>query len=158
MKIAPTIEGGLKIEPENAQDWHVLRAITLDAKGEEYDLASDLGDLITDEKLSEDWRDFVVPDLRESFSDDLHHVNAAIEAADAFSKEREAAIWITREDAENWYSALNQARLALEETYRFGDETDIEIESLTQLKREGLFRNHFYCALQSFILEHVMIF
>ena len=156
MKIAPTIEGGLKINPETDGDWHVLRAITLDAKGDSYDLASELGDLISHEKLAADWQEIVVPDLREAFSDDLHHVSASIEAAAAFSNDKEAAIWITKEDAENWYSALNQARLALEESHGFGSEEDLDTESLGPLKREGLIRNHFYCALQSFILEHVM--
>jgi len=156
MKIAPTIEGGLKIEPESEEDWYVLRAICQDAKGGENDLASRMGDLITDEKISEDWNDIVVPDLRESFWDDLHHVSAEIDSAAAFAKHEEAAIWITQDDAPNWYSALNQARLALEEAHHFGNELEIEIEKFGPVQREAFFRNQFYCALQSFILERVM--
>ncbi len=120
MKIAPTIEGGLRIDPETKEDWHILRAIALDANGSDTDLADRLGDLIDDERISEDWRDVVVPDLRESFADDLHHIYAAIEAASAFHNGGESPVWITSEDAFTWYSALNQARLSLEEKYAFG--------------------------------------
>lgn len=154
MKIAPTIEGGLRIDPEAAEDWHILRAIVLDANGNDIDLAGRLGDLITDEKISEDWKDIVVPDLRESFSDDLHHIYAAIESAAAFPKGKESPIWITREDALNWYSALNQARLALEDKYKFGPEPEADPANLSPVRHEALLRNHFYCALQSFILRH----
>jgi hypothetical protein len=154
MKIAPTLEGGLRIDPETAEDWHILRAIILDANGHETDLASRLGGLVTDERIAEDWQDFVVPDLRESFTDDLHRIYAAIEAAAAFPKDGETPIWITREDALTWYSALNQARLALEEKYRFGQDPESDPANLSTVRHEALLRSHFYCALQSFILSH----
>ena len=60
MKVAPTIEGGLRINPENDMDWHLLRSIILDANASDHDLAARLGDLIYDEKISEDWQDIVV--------------------------------------------------------------------------------------------------
>jgi len=154
MKIAPTIEGGLRIDPESDEDWHVLRAIMLDANGMDIDLASRLGDLITDERLAEDWEENIVPDLRESFTDDLNHIYAAIETAAAFPQDDETPIWITRDDAFTWYSALNQARLALEEKYKFGPEPDTDPANLTPLRHEALVRSHFYCALQSFIIQH----
>ena len=96
MKVAPTIEGGLRIDPENEIDWHLLRSIILDASAATSDLAARLGDMISDEKISEDWQEIVVPDLRESFSDDLHHVYAAVETAAAFPNENETPIWISR--------------------------------------------------------------
>jgi len=156
MKIEPTVERGLRIDPETAEDWHILRAIILDANGNDADLASRLGDLITDEKIAEDWQDIIVPDLRESFSDDLHHIYAAIETAAAFPKDEESPIWITKDDAFNWYSALNQARLALEEKYKFGPDPEADPANHTPLRKEALMRNHFYCALQSFILRHAL--
>lgn len=154
MKIAPTMEGGLRIDPETDEDWHILRAIALDANGPETDLASRLGGEITDKKVSEDWQDIVVPDLRESFADDLHYIYAAIEAAAAFQDAEESPLWITREDAFTWYGGLNQARLALEEKYRFGPDPESDPANLTPLRHEALLRNHFYSALQSFILEN----
>lgn len=154
MNIAPTMEGGLRIVPETPEDWHILRSIILDANGHEIDLASRLGGLITEEKVAEDWQDIIVPDLRESFSDDLHQIYAAIEAAAAFSHGEESPIWITRADAFSWYSALNQARLAIEERYRFGDDPESDPGNLAPLRKEALLRSHFYCALQSFILKY----
>jgi hypothetical protein len=155
MKVAPTIEGGLRINPENDMDWHLLRSIILDANASDHDLAARLGDLIYDEKISEDWQDIVVPDLRESFSDDLHHVYAAIETAAAFPKNDETPIWISPADAQKWYSALNQARLELEEIHRFGQNPELDAKNFKPIRRDALLRSRFYCELQSLILDHV---
>ena len=154
MKVTPTIDGGLRIDPETDEDWHVLRAIALDANGLERDLASRLGGLITDERLAEDWEEIIVPDLRESFADALDHIYAAIETAAAFPQDGETPIWIKRDDAFTWYSALNHARLTLEEKYKFGPEPDVDSPTLAPLRHEALMRSRFYCALQSFIIEH----
>ncbi len=156
MRIAPTLEGGLRIDPETAEDWHILRAIVLDANGHETDLATRLGAMVTDERVAEDWQDFVVPDLRESFTDDLNQIQAVIETAAAFPKDGESPIWITREDAFSWYSALNQARLALEERYGFGSDPESDAANLSLIRHEALLRSQFYCALQSFILRYAL--
>lgn len=156
MKVAPTLEGGLRIDPETPGDWHILRTILLDANGHETDLATRLGGMVTDERIAEDWRDIVVPDLRESFSDDLNHIQAVIETAAAFPKEGESPIWITREDAFPWYSALNQARLTLEEKYGFGHDPESDPANLQPVRHEALIRSFFYLELQSFILRHAL--
>jgi hypothetical protein len=156
MKIAQTMEGGIRIDPETTADWHILRAIMLDANGHDIDLASRLGGLVTDEAIAEDWQDIVVPDLREAFADDLHYIYAAIETAAAFRNDGEAPLWITREDSFIWYSCLNQARLALEEKYHFGSDPESDSENLIPIRHEALLRNYFYSALQSFILQHTM--
>lgn len=156
MKVAPTLEGGLRIDPETAEDWHVLRAILIDANSHDTDLATRLGGMVTDERVAEDWREIVVPDLRESFADDLNQIQAAIETAAAFPNDGESPIWITREDAFSWYSALNQARLALEERYGFGPDPDSDSANLSPARYEALLRSQFYCALQSFLLQHAL--
>lgn len=156
MKIAPTMEGGLRIDPETKEDWHILRAIILDANGSDTDLADRLGGLITDYKISDDWQEIIVPDLRESFADDLHHIYACIEAAAAFKDAGESPVWITRDEALTWYSGLNQARLALEDKYTFGNDPESNPANHTPIRHEALLRNHFYCALQSFILQHAL--
>lgn len=156
MKVAPTIEGGLRIDPEADEDWYILRSIAADADSHGIDLASRLGGLITDEKIAEDWQDIVVPDLRESFMDDVNHIQASIETAAAFPRDGEHPIWITREDAFSWYSALNQARLALEERYHFGPDPESDATNLTPHRHEAMIRSQFYSALQSFILRHAL--
>ncbi|RYD33422.1 MAG: hypothetical protein EOP87_11020, partial [Verrucomicrobiaceae bacterium] len=61
MKVAPTLEGGLRIDAEDLGDWEILHAILHDARRGDADLAGNLGALISEEAGAEDWRDFVVP-------------------------------------------------------------------------------------------------
>ncbi|MBC7981117.1 MAG: hypothetical protein H7Y36_11190 [Armatimonadetes bacterium] len=154
MNVAPTLEGGLRIDPETPEDWHILRAITLDANSHGIDLASRLGGLVAHEKLAEDWQEIVVPDLRESFADDIFYISSAIETASAFPGDSESPIFITPEDAFVWYGGLNQARLALEEKYHFGNDPESDPANLSPQRHEAFLRGRFYCALQSFILKY----
>lgn len=156
MKIAPTIEGGLRVNPETPADWHVLRSIALDANSPDADLATRLGIQVSDDKLSSDWQELVVPDLRESFTDEIHHVQASIEAASAFPRNGEYPIWITPEDAFTWYGALNQARLAMEEKYGFGPDPESNPANFAPVRHEALIRARFYGTLQFFILKHAL--
>lgn len=156
MKALPTLEGGLRIDTESAQDWNLLRGIIADASSQGTDLASRLGNLISEEAGAEDWKEFIVPDLREAFQDELAQIGAAIESA-IFSAEGKAGpIWISREDAIPWYSALNQARLALEEQFHFGDCDDIDPSNLPPIRRTALMRSIFYLEIQSLLLRYVL--
>ncbi|MEX1113847.1 MAG: hypothetical protein WEB53_01265 [Akkermansiaceae bacterium] len=156
MKAMPTLEGGLRIDAEDASDWDLLRSIVADASGDKIDLASRLGGLISEEAGAEDWQEFVVPDLREAFQDELAQVGAAIESAAFHATDGPGPIWITPEDAFQWYSSLNQARLSLEEQFHFGSSEEIDAEPLTPASRAAFFRSKFYCAIQSLLLEYVM--
>lgn len=157
MNISPTIEGGIRIDPQTPDDWHVLCSISQDANSIGIDLASRLGNLIDHTELEEDWQEIVVPDLRESFNDALHHVSAAVETAIAISKtEKESPIWVTPEEAFTWYSALNQARLAIEEHYHLGDDRELDPETLTPARFDAYLRTSFYGTLQSILLRHVL--
>jgi hypothetical protein len=156
MKAMPTLEGGLRIDTENAADWEVLRTILNDANGCGIDLASRLGGMISEEAGAQDWEDYVVPDLREAFQDELAEVGASIESAIFQAEEGPGPIWITREDVSAWYSALNQARLAIENRYSFGAGDSISPEGLTPSRRAAFVRSRFYCAIQGMLLEHVM--
>jgi hypothetical protein len=158
MKAMPTLEGGLRIDTENAADWEVLRAIVSDASSNigGIDLSSRLGGLISEEAGAQDWEEFVVPDLREAFQDEVAQVGASIESAVFQAEEGPGPIWITREDVSAWYSALNQARLAIEERYSFGAGDSISPEGLTPARRAAFIRSRFYCAIQGLLLEHVM--
>lgn len=156
MKAMPTLQGGLRIDAENAADWNVLRAIVADANGCTSDLASRLGGMISEQAGAQDWEEFVVPDLREAFQDELAQVGTSIESASFHVKDGPGPVWITREHGFAWYSALNQARLALEEQHVFGPGESIVAASLTPESRAAFIRTRFYCTLQGLLLEHVM--
>ncbi len=156
MKAAPTLEGGLRIDMEDAHDWQLLYAIIPDATGHQDDLASRLGGLISPEAGAEDWQEYIVPDLRESFQDDLNLVGAAIEAAMVHASGGAGPVWITSEDCFAWYSAFNQARLAIEARFHFGPSEMTDLQKLTAPKRAAFIRSKFYCQIQGLLLEYVM--
>jgi hypothetical protein len=153
MKISPTLEGGLRIDVEDAGDWAVLLGITRDAVAHDEKLSRRLGGLITAEELADDWREFVVPGLEDGFHADLEHVAAVIRAAESGGSGR---LWITRENAWHWYSALNQARLALHEIHQFQSDGEISPSDLEPGRRGAFLRSQFYCAFQTLLLDHVM--
>lgn len=156
MKAMPTLEGGLRIDTETTAEWEILRSILVDANAPEVDLANRLGNLMAADPSAEDWRDYVVPDLREGFLDGLAHVGAAIEAAMFQAEYAPGPIWITPEDAGHWYSALNQARLGLEECFHFGTGETLVVKKLTPEQRSAWSRGSFYQALQGMLLDHVL--
>ncbi len=157
MKAMPTLDGGLRIDAENSNDWAVLRSIIADAGATNgVDLASRLGALISEEAGAEDWEEYIVPDLREGFQDDLAQIGASIESAIFEVDGGPGPVWISRADAFAWYSALNQARLSLEEIFRFGPGGTIDLSSLTPAKRAAYIRTRFYGTIQELLLDHVM--
>jgi len=156
MKVMPTLEGGLRIDAEEASDWELLCLIVEDAAGCDVDLASRLGGLIGEDAGGADWEDYVVPDLREEFQDQVAQIGAAVEAATFHAQGGLGHIWITREDAAAWYSALNQARLALEERFRFGPDETGMVRGMEPECQAAYIRSRFYCEIQSLMLEYVM--
>ena len=151
-----TLEGGLRIDTEDAGDWQLLQGITNDAVSCDENLAHRLGDLITDEDVAHDWREYIVPDLEEGFSSDVLHVTTAIASAQLESAGGPGPLWITPDDAFQWYSALNQARLAIEERHRFGPSENINPASLPPARQSAFLRSQFYCVVQSMLLEYVL--
>ena len=109
-----TLEGGLRIDAEDEGDWQLLMGITHDALSCEEKLGDRLGGLMHDEQVARDWKEFIVPDLNEAFHTELTQVATAISAARVDSGGGPGPLWITPDDAFPWYSALNQARLAIE--------------------------------------------
>ena len=156
MTAMPTLEGGLRIDAEEDGDWEILRTIISDANCCLIDLASRLGECMSDEAVFEDWEELVVPDLRDSFQDELAQIAASIEAAIFNSDNGPGPIWITRDDAWPWYSALNQARLALEEVHHFGPEEKADPLKMKPIKRAAFIRSGFYSDIQSLLLLHVL--
>lgn len=151
MKVAPVLKGGLRIDVESPMDWMVLRCISHDARAGGLDLADRVSAPMAEDEGIEDWRDYVLPDLRDEFNAQLAAIEAAVAAAGA--EEEPGEIFILREDAELWYGGLNQARLALEERY---DLSNAILAEMTPGKRSAWFRSQFYLHVQSLLLTHVM--
>jgi len=156
MKMTPTLEGGLRIDTEIPEEWEILRAIIFDAEDTAPDLAKRLGGLMAADQAAEDWREYVVPDLRDGFQEDVRRVNESIEAAIVKAGGEAGHLWIRPEDAHAWYSSLNQARLAIEEEFHFGPTDWIEAASLTDVERGAFDRSHLYSSIQGILLEYVM--
>lgn len=147
MKAAPTLDGRIRIDLEDAIDLAVLRAIVADAHGRDGDLATHLADGI-DPALSEDWADYVLPELQASFNGQLETIAGALSGVTPGD-----TLFIGRDDAEAWFGGLNQARLALEG--RFGlSGTDTPL--LEGEARSAGIRAHFYQMLQGMLLHFLM--
>ena len=160
MNIIPTLEGGLRVDLEEATDWLLLRHLIDDACHRDMSLAEELGSQITERQLKEDWLDFVVPDLKEEFATSLEKVREVMAKAveDYQNSESDTgSLWITRDLGFDWYSSFNQARLAIESHYGFGEAPKEEIlEDGDPSKRSAYYRSQFYGAVQGLLLEHVL--
>ncbi len=156
MRITPTLEGGLRIDAEDLTDWEVLHAIVHDAQRPEIDLANNLGNLIKDESTAGDWEEYVIPDLREGFENQLSIVAKSVQEAVDQSAGEPGSVWIAPADGFPWYGALNQARLALEDLHHFGPGDSVAIGELCPASRSAFLRSHFYLTLQSLLLDYVL--
>lgn len=147
MTIGPTVAGGLKLVPEEEQDWEVLLEIANDGKG---NLAGRLGGLMDEDAM---WDEIVVPELEDNFSKQRLQVVMTVMKARGDGE----PIHIDPESAEIWYGALNQARLELEAKFRFGAQEDRDPDSLTDPSaRAAFYRNEFYGTVQSLLLRYVL--
>lgn len=157
MKLAPTLQGGLRIDADSLEDWMVLDVICADA--------SNLPGAPLYERLSEkmpkdpDWEEFVAPDIRSQFSDQITHVSRAISSA-SMDESHAGSIFISKEDAEVWYGAINQARMTLEQQFQISEMDEFvdldELGELSEEKRSAVIRGHFYSTFQSLLLEYVL--
>lgn len=147
------VNGGLKLVPTSDQDWYVLLKVGIDA---EYDLAGELAGLMDEDAM---WDDIVMPELADEFSKQRSVVrNQVLEAKQADLEEgEEAEIVIDPERVESWYGVFNQARLGLEEKYKFGQNDDREPDEIENIdEREAYYRTRFYSFVQQSLLEFVM--
>ncbi len=147
MKAAPTLDGRIRIDLEDAMDLVVLRAIIADAHARDDDLASRLS-AGTDPDLAEDWDDYVLPELRVSFNSQLETIVGALAEVTPGD-----TLFIGREDAEAWFGGLNQARLALEDRYGLAGADEDAQDG--EMKSAGI-RSHFYQMLQGMLLHFLM--
>ncbi len=148
MNVLPTSDGELCIRPESGADWMQLELICEDA-GHPSRLAESFSELMEPES---GWGEYVAPGLESTFSGQCREVATAIENA---RQQDGAAIFITARQAETWYGAINQARLALEARYQL-DALDDNPEGSQPEVRSAFHRSRFYLFLQSMLLEFVM--
>ena len=156
MNIIPTLEGGLRIEIEDPADWFLLHIIAKDCTRYGKSLAAELSEWIDDPELQHDWRDFVIPDLEQEFSNAVKHVTSQVHDAKSQADGGPGAVWITPQDGPLWFSALNQARLAIEDYYHFSRQEPLDISQLDPIQRAAFLRSRLYCAIQSQLLDHMM--
>ena len=151
MKIGPTLNGGMRIDAESSEDWQILRYLPYDARPQE--LAERLAGAT--EEDTTDWREYVLPDLHESFTAQIAFVYHAIEKAAAGSSEQAGSLFVEKEDALNWYGALNQARLTLQSIHAL-PQTPSELKGMEPERRGAFYRSQFYSIIQTLLLERVL--
>ncbi|MFD0892895.1 DUF2017 family protein [Luteolibacter ambystomatis] len=151
MMVGPTLKGGLRIDAEDFQDWIILRYILADA--EPAGLAQRLAGTAGAE--AEDWEELVMPDLRETFEGQVGEVGRAIELAAKASAGGPGQVFIEKEDAEAWFGALNQARLALHSRYDFSED-EPDMSGMSNARRAAFFRYQFYTEIQILLLKRVL--
>ncbi|MEZ5325343.1 MAG: DUF2017 family protein [Verrucomicrobiales bacterium] len=104
-----------------------------------------------------DWKEFVVPDLRSQFDDALDQLDRDVAHAQQVRKlpMKRFEIELQAEHVELWYSALNQARLVLQEKYKLpSDNTGLSLEDLfAKGQWRAYFQSRFYAEIQCWLLE-----
>ena len=155
MRILPTEPAGLVLEVESADEWPMLTGILRDARLAGFDPANHVSGPMRAGDAGGDWEEFVLPELREGFEEHLRTVLKALEDARYKSGGGPASVRIPHGAMFHWYAALNQARLALENRYRFttGIQENPENGPAAE-RRSAYYRSQFYCALQCHLLDH----
>lgn len=104
-----------------------------------------------------DWKEFVVPDLRSQFDEALDQFEQDVASANLIRKlpMKRYQIEVQLKHVEHWYSALNQARLVLQEKYKLpGESAGLSIEELfAKGQWRAYFQSRFYAEIQCWLLE-----
>lgn len=114
-----------------------------------------------------DWQEFVGEDLEHKFSSEVGMVLADLETVQSYEVEDEVLyrLLVPMDHGWSWYSAFNQARLALDAIYEFhaegknpedeevpDDDADDEVH-----QRYGAYvRFDFYGVIQEWMVRHVL--
>jgi hypothetical protein len=128
-------------------------------------------DSLREGEFLEDWSDFVTDDLETQFASDVGIVLADLDSAvpqrsTKETSERRLRLDVPLEHAQAWFSALNQARLMLDQKYKLHLESDGDFEPVLreeedsgidmQERLEVYMRYEFYAALQEWLVRHAM--
>ena len=153
MNLAPSPDGGLDLEAADSSDWQMLLGILRDAQTSEFDLATHVGAKMEQNTDWQDWIDYVIPDMKEGFLTHLKAVLIAIETARLQAANGPGVVHITRDNVFHWYSALNQARLALEAIHHLDSGGSIDPGQLSPAGLKAFIRSRFYLEIQSALLD-----
>jgi hypothetical protein len=168
MKIRRIEEEGLRISGLLAGDLRLLEQIAVHADSVGTPSAEErlLQEPVRDpeapggEKLNDDWREHVLPELRAEFSRQLDVVGDDIKKARSSGGKNgpRFEILIPFGHVEAWYGALNQARVVMQERYQFPeiDSPDALIGLLQSSNLKPFLTSRFYIQLQSALLDLVM--
>lgn len=154
MKVGPTVDGRLKLTLENPEDYALMSMLLRDASddGEVENLVNRIGKNSTEE----DWEEFVKPELISQFNADLLKVSNTLKEIIDTDTADQTDLFISNDDCREWYSAINQARLSLEEEYTLSEvKYDYDPATLSPEQLEPLLRDNFYLFLQDLILNHL---
>lgn len=127
-------------------------------------------DQLREGEFLEDWGDFVADDLETQFAGDVGTVladldNAVPQRSTKETPERRLRLDVPLEHAQAWFSALNQARLMLDQKYKLHPENGDFVPVLKEEHGPGLdmqerlevfMRYEFYAALQEWLVRHAM--
>lgn len=108
--------------------------------------------------LEEDWREYIVPDLRQSFGDALKIVSDDLARGELVTDGETTAydFNIPKAHADHWCSALNQARLVLHYRHNLPDQ-DGELDGdLDPEKWMAMLQTEIYSILMSFLITRVL--
>jgi len=154
MRIAPTLDGGLRIDAESAHDWLLLEMICTDAASlSESPLTERLAAHM---ETNEDWDEYVTPDLKTQFSEQIAHVSRAISIAEK-DHELVGHLHIQKSEADTWFGAINQARLSLEAQYQLSNyQHPEEIDDQSPFIQSTFARYELYSQIQFCLLEYLM--
>ena len=158
MKILQSGEGELEIVVEEESEWFLLDSICNDAalSGDDW-LADRLSETMDEESC---WDDIVTPELSEKFRGQVQVVKRALAKAfqEAVGKDQSSgtSILIKKEEAEEWYGALNQAGLVLESEFKLSEIEDYDPAKIPGPALAALGRSQFYLRLKSYIFTMCM--
>lgn len=157
MRVAPTLDKSLRIDAESPTDWLVLEMICTDASQmPDEPLADKLANYMA---ADEDWNELITPELSDQFNEQVLHVSRAISTAEK-DNNLTGSLFITEDEADIWFGAINQARLSLEERHKVSQyEDDIDEDSLEYedpTLKAAIIRYHFYTSLQSIMLDYIL--
>ncbi len=108
--------------------------------------------------INADWREYTLPDFREDFARQLDTVQADLATATEKPGNSEGPfhdVLVPLDHVDAWYGALNQARLVMQERYRFPEqETPEALFALLESEHIGpYFTARLYSEIQGVLLE-----